>query len=376
MPDNNPKQSPEGPNLDNGLDDLVNGAVRFGTAVGGSVLSGITSALDAVSRSMGGTAPREDPDSLAATCRRLDRKLVDRYNGWLAMAIIGWTFFGCFGIAALVMAILNTALPALVLGGGMTLFGILTACFSGVMGLFLWMALAGHAKAGYFGRLRTYLRALHGWKIGVGELARLSLKKPEKVRRDLLRAVANGDIPGSCLDDAAETYYLDGRLYERPRPAPAAAPEALADETPEQKFQREGAAFLAYLRDCHGLFDEATNDELDKMEKTCAAIFGFVHNHPEQLNRVRRFQEYYLPTTRKLLDTARGLGEADTANAQEIRRDIAGILATLNTAYVKLYDTLLQDISMDVSAEIDTLESMLGQDGLTHNFENDFGAKH
>ena len=97
-----------------------------------------------------------------------------------------------------------------------------------------------------------------------------------------------------------------------------------------------------------------------------------MHNHPEQLPRVRRFREYYLPTTRKLLDTAQGLGNTETENAREIRRDITGILHTLNQAYAKLYDTLLQDISLDVSTEIGTLETMLRQDGLTHDFETDF----
>ena len=90
---------------------------------------------------------------------------------------------------------------------------------------------------------------------------------------------------------------------------------------------------------------------------------------------MRRFREYYLPTTRKLLDTAQGLGDTDTANAAEIRRDITGLLHTLNQAYAKLYDTLLQDVSMDVSTEIDTLETMLRQDGLTHDFESDFNTR-
>ena len=39
----------------------------------------------------------------------------------------------------------------------------------------------------------------------------------------------------------------------------------------------------------------------------------------------------------------------------------------------KLYDTLLQDVRLDVSTEIDTLETMLRQDGLTHDFSQDFG---
>ena len=42
---------------------------------------------------------------------------------------------------------------------------------------------------------------------------------------------------------------------------------------------------------------------------------------------------------------------------------------------IPLDDTLLQDVSMDVSTEIDTLEAMLRQDGLTHNFESDFNTR-
>ncbi|MCO7109964.1 5-bromo-4-chloroindolyl phosphate hydrolysis family protein [Gemmiger formicilis] len=129
------------------------------------------------------------------------------------------------------------------------------------------------------------------------------------------------------------------------------------------------------LKVCRGKLGTDADEELAAMQKTCASIMGFVHNHSEQLNRVRRFREYYLPTTRKLLDTAQGLGDTDSANAAEIRRDITGILHTLNQAYEKLYDTLLQDVSMDVSTEIDTLEAMLRQDGLTHDFEADFNTR-
>ena len=39
-------------------------------------------------------------------------------------------------------------------------------------------------------------------------------------------------------------------------------------------------------------------------------------------------------------------------NAETIRRDIAGILHTLNQAYSNLYDNLLSDVAMDISSEI------------------------
>ena len=92
---------------------------------------------------------------------------------------------------------------------------------------------------------------------------------------------------------------------------------------------------MNYLKTCQGCLGDQADEELVQMRKTCAAIMGFVHNHPEQLPRVRRYREYYMPTTRKLLNTALGLGESATQNAQEIWRDIVGILHTLNTAYEK-----------------------------------------
>ena len=218
--------------------------------------------------------------------------------------------------------------------------------------------------------------ALGRLKAELPELTRSSVVRADKVRKDLRNALAKGHYPNACMNEAETTLYLDETMYH---PAPAAAPvqpkAAQPALTDEELFRRDGADFLNYLKNSQGRLGDQADEELVQMRKTCAAIMGFVHNHPEQLPRVRRYREYYMPTTRKLLNTALGLGESATQNAQEIRRDIVGILHTLNTAYEKLYDTLLQDVSMDVSTEIDTLEAMLNQDGLTHDFAADFGAK-
>ncbi|MFR9068012.1 MAG: hypothetical protein ACLVJH_15180 [Faecalibacterium prausnitzii] len=48
-------------------------------------------------------------------------------------------------------------------------------------------------------------------------------------------------------------------------------------------------------------------------------------------------------------------------NAEAIRRDIAGILHTLNQAYDNLYDKLLSDVALDVSSEIAALAGDAGE---------------
>ena len=336
--------------------DMLDSAVEAGSKIGSSVLGSIADAL----AQAGDAMSRPQPDSFAAWKRRLERmwKNGGQFVG-VALTAVGWTFTGCFGIAALVLGIL-TAVGAGPLGLSQQDFialPILTAVFYPATLGFLFMAVVGMKKLAYFSRLRKLLRAANDWTCDLPALARKAQIKQEKAYETVAKAVANGDLPNAAISDDYSTLYLDDSLM--PTAAkPAAAPQAEPAEplTDAEQFRREGMDFLNYLKVCRGKLGTDADEELAAMQKTCASIMGFVHNHPEQLNRVRRFREYYLPTTRKLLDTAQGLGDTDSANAAEIRRDITGILHTLNQAYEKLYDTLLQDVSMDVSTEIDTLE--------------------
>lgn len=49
--------------------------------------------------------------------------------------------------------------------------------------------------------------------------------------------------------------------------------------------------------------DERAVEELDHMQKTTQAICDWLEAHPESLPKARRFAEYYIPTTLKLLHT-------------------------------------------------------------------------
>ena len=158
----------------------------------------------------------------------------------------------------------------------------------------------GHEKLAYFSRLRKLLRAANDWTCDLPALTRKAQIKQEKAYETVAKAVANGDLPNAAISDDYSTLYLDDSLM--PTAAkPAAAPQAEPAEplTDAEQFRREGMDFLNYLKVCRGKLGTDADEELAAMQKTCASIMGFVHNHSEQLNRVRRFREYYLPTTRK-----------------------------------------------------------------------------
>ena len=111
--------------------------------------------------------------------------------------------------------------------------------------------------------------------------------------------------------------------------------------------------------------DAQAREELAAMHKTTTAICDWLEAHPESQPKTRRFAEYYIPTTLKLLHTYNDVQGQQGENAETIRRDIAGILHTLNQAYENLYNNLLSDVAMDISSEIAALQGMLANDGLT-----------
>ena len=142
-----------------------------------------------------------------------------------------------------------------------------------------------------------------------------------KAYETVVKAVANGDLPNAAISDDYSTLYLDDSLM--PVAAkPAAAPGSRAGSAAVRcrAVPPRGRGLLNYLKRCQGKLGAQADEELMRMQKTCASILGFVHNHPEQLNRVRRFREYYLPTTRKLLDTAQGWGDGHRQRGRDTPR--------------------------------------------------------
>lgn len=374
--ENESNHQPNGPRYGGtpDLDEIINGAVRVGTGLGSAVLSGIADVIDQVGESLNAVRTPVQEMPFAQWKRRLDCRLQNKSHGEaLGLVITGWTLAVCFGIAAIVMGALSAVGPQAlhITRDEFMVFPILMACFTPLTVGFGIMGGIGVRKYRHVSRLRRYLRVARDWACDVASLARDSAVNSALAYKDLREAVAKGELPDAVLEPDGKFYWDVSRCApEAPAPAPEAPSQPPSDDA--ALLRQDGAAFLAYLDRSSGKLGADADEELAQMRKNCAAILGFVHNHPEQLPRVRRFREYYLPTTRKLLDTAQGLGDAEVHNAQEIRRDITGILHTLNQAYSKLYDTLLQEVSLDVSTEIDTLETMLRQDGLTHDFESDF----
>ena len=316
-----------------------------------------------------------------------------RYSAGCTLLAVGITFaviFGLGGIGCLVAS--DTVMPGLMLGdtivtateGGLTytfttgasmavtaleITGnalTLVACGFGAMIAAGASRLSASKKLGALADAAEKLNAQKG--LSVEMLADLTHQTKKKVLKKLRSYIHKGWL-NAWLDDETETLYLTAEDYRAAKEAAAAAaqPQPEKEETGDAPLSLDTARrFAAVLEKEQQLMQDAqAREELAAMHKTTTAICDWLEAHPESQPKTRRFAEYYIPTTLKLLHTYNDVQGQQGENAETIRRDIAGILHTLNQAYENLYNNLLSDVAMDISSEIAALQGMLANDGLT-----------
>ena len=320
-----------------------------------------------------------------------------RQNGGAALLAVGITFMVIFGLGTLgcligLGIISPAALGDIVVsateGGGILMTGtdyVMNTAYnvlgivSSVLGLatagFGWMTACGvsQREAGrQMGQLADLANSMDGGKgLPVEMLADLTHQKKKKTLKRLKKSIRKGWL-NAWLDEKTETVYLTAEDYRAAQEALAAeharpAPQPEQEAAPETPLNLETIRRFAQVleQEQHLMQDAQGREELETMQKTTTAICEWLEAHPESLPKARRFAEYYIPTTLKLLHTYNDVQGQQGANAESIRRDIAGILHTLNQAFDNLYDNLLSDVAMDVSSEIAALQGMLANDGLT-----------
>ena len=318
-----------------------------------------------------------------------------RYSAGCTLLAVGITFAVIFGLGTLGCLIgLGTISPAALgdvvvsatEGGGILMTGtdyVMNTAYnvlgivSSVLGLatagFGWMTACGAArmKAGrQMGQFADYADSVDYHKgLPVSMLADLTHQTKKKALKKLRSYIHKGWL-NAWLDDETETLYLtaeDYRAAKEKATAAAAQPQPENEETGDAPLNLDTARrFAAVLEKEQQLMQDAqAREELAAMHKTTTAICDWLEAHPESQPKTRRFAEYYIPTTLKLLHTYNDVQGQQGENAETIRRDIAGILHTLNQAYENLYNNLLSDVAMDISSEIAALQGMLANDGLT-----------
>ena len=195
-------------------------------------------------------------------------------------------------------------------------------------------------------------------EIDVTELSAKLGKPPSLVVSDLQHMIASGYLGDNAyLDHSRGMLVLDAvvtEFVEEPEPQPQWA---------EVEFEQS----LREIRRLNDDIDDAgVSARIDRIGELTAGIFRVLREEPERADEVKKFMNYYLPTTIKLLKSY-ALMEEQSYQGENIvatRRRIEQILDSLVTAFEQQQDRLFRATALDVDADIEVLETMMAKDGL------------
>ena len=112
--------------------------------------------------------------------------------------------------------------------------------------------------------------------------------------------------------------------------------------------------------------DEEISAQIDHLEEVTRKIIDLVVKQPKKLPQIRRFLDYYLPTTLKILGSYAQL-EAQGVEGENIsaaKERIEGMMDKVVEGFEQQLDRLFQDDGMDITSDVEVLERMLEKDGL------------
>lgn len=113
--------------------------------------------------------------------------------------------------------------------------------------------------------------------------------------------------------------------------------------------------------------DPGISADIVRLEQVSASIFEEVRRSPQKLPQIRRFMDYYLPTTLKLLNSYDRMSAAGISgeNINTTLAKVEGMMRTVVAAFEKQLDGLYGAEALDISTDITVLETMMAREGLT-----------
>lgn len=269
---------------------------------------------------------------------------------------------------------------------GTSVFGALTLASFGV-------GLAGFVKRGRAKRYKQYVQKLTGKDYcAIDDLAAAVGRKRKFVLKDLQNMIDRRFFLEGRFDEKKTTFLGTNAVYEQ---------YLLAQESMKQREEREarkkaegekifsnphmteesrqllkeGRSYIRHIRECNDAIPgEEISAKLYRLEEIMTRIFNQVEKQPQLAADLRKFMNYYLPTTAKLVEAYKELDAqpVEGDNISRTKKEIEETLDTINEAFEKLLDSFFEEKAWDISSDISVMKSMLKQDGMT---DRDFSAK-
>lgn len=302
------------------------------------------------------------------------------------------------GIGTGIMGILSAVFLGLGIsngGGWWVTFFVLSL----VLLVFLIMTGVGCRQKKRLDRAQKYLElAGNNHYINLSDLALYTNKPIKFVLKEIRKMLEAGHFPQGHLDNQESCLLLDDKIYreyldlEKQRRLQEREQKAqeLRSELSDRKKGNVGAetkpvsgtesadaelnAIIAEGQECirklRDMNDSIPGEEISaklfRLENLLKEIFEGLEDHREQRHQMRKFMNYYLPTTLKLVEAYKEFDEME-AQSQEImeaKLEIEKTLDTINCAFEELLARMYRDTAFDVTTDAQVLTTMLVKEGL------------
>ena len=156
------------------------------------------------------------------------------------------------------------------------------------------------------------------------------------------------------------------KTFTVPDPEPEPEPAATGSPELDELIRQRDLALSEMHRLNDSIEDPKISAQIDHMEAVTAKIIAHVVEHPRKLPQIRKFLNYYLPTTLKLLNAYDRMDAAGVsgANIDGTMGKIETMMDTVATAFDRQLDALFGDEALDISTDITVMENMLAREGL------------
>ena len=111
--------------------------------------------------------------------------------------------------------------------------------------------------------------------------------------------------------------------------------------------------------------DETISAQIDHLEEVTRQIIDQVIQEPKKLPQIRRFLNYFLPTTLKILNAYDRMDAVGISgeNIDATKAKVEAMMGTIVKAFDKQLDSLFGAEAMDISTDITVMENLLAQEG-------------
>ena len=162
----------------------------------------------------------------------------------------------------------------------------------------------------------------------------------------------------------AKTYEMPDK-QEKKQPEKKEEPKSTGNKEIDALLKERQRAVSEMRRLNDAIEDETISAQIDRLERVTGKIIDHVAANPEKLPQIRKFMNYYLPTTLKILNAydrmdATGISGA---NIDTTKQKVEGMLDTIVQAFDKQLDALFGAEALDISTDITVMENLLAREG-------------